>query len=250
MAQIGIEYIEHFAAARAAGVIMDGGQDVSNGSDVAEGLRSALESKGHTTRFHWIETDVFEIDMRDQSLGGVDQDVADGVDLFFICTHGGYNNGEAILLYDRKVDEWIGHSSKWRFGDACGLEWLLIYGCHTINSENIAEHLHLFNGLHLFCGAYDVMHDCWTIDDAGEDTGNNLTSGDDVADAWCDGVSDWWVDNHPMVISVETAATYNGGNVDWANTMIGSDHLWGHGTTHADIKPGDIYWMGSIWSEG
>jgi len=90
MAQIGIEYIEHFAAARAAGVIMNGGQDVSNGSDVAEGLRSALESRGHTIKLHWIETDVFEVDMRDQSLGGFDQQAADAVDLFFICTHGGY----------------------------------------------------------------------------------------------------------------------------------------------------------------
>jgi hypothetical protein len=249
MANIGIEYIENFAAARAAGVVASGGQDLTYVSDVAEGLREALECKGHTTTVSWIETDVFEVDLRAQSLGGIDQDVADKVDLFLISTHGDYD-GAVSLLYNSKVDKFLGTSAEWRLGDTCALEWLLIFGCHSIDRDRPLDHLHIFQGLHLFCGAYGDMFDSFTIDEAGEDVGDNLTSCDSVKDAWCDGVSDWFVDKHPAVVSVETEATYNGGNIDWANTVIESDHLWGHGTTRADVKPDKQYWMAVVWEEG
>jgi hypothetical protein len=194
MAKIGIEYIENFAAVRAAGQVESGGQDLTYVSDVAEGLREALECKGHTTTVSWIETDVFEVDLRARSLGGIDQDVSDKVDLFFISTHGNYD-GTASLLYNCEVDEWLGTSAEWRLGDTCNLEWLLIFGCLSINRDRPLDHRHIFQGLHLFCGAYSDMFDSFTIDEAGEDVGDNLTSGDSVKDAWCDGVSDWRVDN-------------------------------------------------------
>ena len=249
MAKIGIEYIENFAAVRAAGVISGGGEDLTYVSDVAEGLREALECKGHTTTVSSIGTGVFEKHLRAQSLGGIDQEVADNVDLFFIATHGKYD-GAAKLLYNSNVDKWIGTSAEWRLGDTCNLEWLLIFGCHSIDHNRLLEHRHIFQGLHLFCGAYGDMFDSFTIDEAGEDVGDNLTCGDSVKDAWCDGVSDWFVDNHPAVVSVETEATYNGGNIDWANTVLDSDHLWGHGTVRADVKPDKQYCMAVAWEEG
>ena len=145
------------------------------------------------------------------------------------------------------MDRYLGRAAAWRH---LNLEWLLIYGRHSIDLDRLLEHRHIFQGLHLFCGAYGDMFDSFTSDEAGEDVGDNLTSGDSVKDAWCDGVSDWWVDNHPAVVSVETEATYNGGNIDWANTVLGSDHLWGHGTTRADVKPDKQYWMAAAWEEG
>jgi hypothetical protein len=84
----------------------------------------------------------------------------------------------------------------------------------------------------------------------GEDVGDNLTDGDTVKDAWIDGVSDWWVDNHPIVVSAERLSTWNGGNYDWPNTTLDRDHLWGHGTTVSDILPADKYWLSWSWAEG
>ena len=94
------------------------------------------------------------------------------------------------------------------------------------------------------------MWDGITTDEVGEDVGNNLADdGDLVSSSWIDGVSDWWVDNHPIVIAAERKETYNGGNFDWPNTTMYNDHFWGHGT-NSDIFPGDMYWLSWRWAEG
>jgi hypothetical protein len=131
------------------------------------------------------------------------------------------------------------------------MEWLLIYGCDSIDSNHVQDHLHIFRGLHLICGAYGPMYDSPTIDEAGDDTANNLISGELVSDSWGDGVSDWWVSNHPMVLSVETRISYNNGDPDWEATVIGCDHLWGKGYTFQDIQPAEQYWMATYsWDGG
>lgn len=67
---------------------------------------------------------------------------------------------------------------------------------------------------------------------------NNLTDGDTVAESWIDSVSDWWVDNHPVVVGPGTAAAWNGGNIRWDLSPHNIDHLWGHGSVSADLSPG------------
>jgi hypothetical protein len=249
MASIGVEYIDYFADARAnAGI--SGAEDLSAPYYIGAWFGPTLQGGGHELRVEHAEKGVLERHMRDVSKGGIDRQVADGVDMFLICTHGDYTNGECLLLYDTNADAWIGHSKDWQFGDTCNLEWLLIYGCQTIDGDNILDHHHVFHGLHLICGAFSYMYDSFTIDECGQDTANNLLSGKAVSDAWLDGVSDWWVSNHPMVISVETFETYNGGNPDWGSTVLSSDHLWGTGITRADILPQKQYWMANVWSDG
>lgn len=250
MALIGIEYIDHFADVRAAGVIGGGGEDLSSPYYIANWFGPTLANAGHTLIEH-ANHGVAERHMRDTvKFGGADAQYADRVDLFLMITHGHYTGGELLLLFDNKEDEWIGHSKKWSFGDGCNMEWLLIYGCQSINSDNIVEHLGVFQRLHLFCGAYGDMFDSFTIDEAGQDTADNLLAGNTVCDSWGDGVSDWFVSNHPMVISVELQWTYNNGNVLWEDTVIGCDHLWGSGYTNPDVKPADRYYMASQWWDG
>ncbi len=252
MALIGIEYIDHFADVRAAGVISEGGQDLSCPYYIANWFGPTLAEAGHQVRFLRCNHGVIERHMRDTAkFGGDDAQNADSVDLFLVITHGGYIDGECQLLYDTHVDDWFGHSKKWRLGDSCNMEWLMIYGCHSINRDNILEHHPIFQGLHLFCGAYSDMYDSWTVDEVGEDTANNLIAGNTVCDSWGDGVSDWWVSNHPIVISVERQWTYNNGNVLWEESVIGCDHLWGEGPTLSDVKPSEQYWMGWMsWDGG
>jgi hypothetical protein len=250
MAVIGIEYIDHFADVRAAGVLTEGGQDLSCPIYLAGGFGYDFDAAGHQLKFIRSNHDVEERHMRDSSFGGDDEQNADSVSLFFIITHGNYKNRELGLLYDNQVDGWFGYSKKWRFGDRCSLKWLMIYGCHSIDSDDVGAHLHIFQRLHLFCGAYGDMFDSWTIHDAGDETASDLLSGKTVADSWGDGISDWWVSNHPMVISVERAETYRGGDPDWGATVIGGDHFWGAGTTLDDVKPADQYWMAAYWWDG
>lgn len=180
---------------------------------------------------------------------GIDDDWADDVDLFFILTHGKNDAGNALLTYNVHHNAWLGNSARWNLGTD-NLEWLLVYGCHTVDLGNPLSFWHIFQRLHQFCGSWETMWDGHTTDEVGEDIADNLTDGDRVADAWIDGVSDWWLDNHPIVISAERSETFNGGNFDWPNTTLERDHWWGHGTTVGDILPGQLGWLSWQWAEG
>ena len=175
--------------------------------------------------FYWAETDCWEKDLRDSGYGGIDADWSDDVDLFFISTHGGFWDGRGHLAYDTNVDKWLGDQNDYRLGNDWNLEWLLVYGCHTINRDDPLHLWNIFQRLHQFCGAYDDMWDGITTDEVGEDVGDNLTDGDTVTSSWISGVSDWWVDNHPIVVAAEVSATWNGGSFDWPNTTLVRDHL-------------------------
>jgi len=248
MATIGVEYVDEFSNVRAAGVISGGGQDLSCPYYIGRWFGGTLKDAGHTWKEFHVNLGVAEHDMRDVPSGGNDR--ADSVDLWFIITHGNYANGQLSLLFDTKKEDFFGRSKDWHFGDTCNLEWLWIYGCHSINGDNILEHLGIFKGLHLICGSYGDMYDSWTIDEVGEDTANNLLCGHPVSESWLDGVSDWWVSNHPMVISVETKDTFNDGDPDYSTTVIGSDHLWGEGVVRADIPPNKQFWMQAFYDDG
>jgi hypothetical protein len=249
MASFGIEGIKHFANLRASGTVSKI-EDITYVYDICGGLDRELRSAGHRRKFYWGDTACWEIDMRDVARGGIDNDWADDVSLFFILTHGNHTRGHAVLSYDIMRDRWFGSSQDWRFGDNWNLEWLLVYGCHTIDRNNPISFWDIFQRLHEFCGAWGSMWDANTTDECGEDVGENLTDGRLVMDAWLDGVSDWWVDNHPMVLAIEEQSTYNGGNFHWLRTTLFRDQFWGHGNTTSDIFPADKYWISWIWAEG
>lgn len=246
MATFGIEGMRYFPNARAAGVEVE---DLTYVFNICNGLDEELRDAGHTRTFYWANRDCWEIDLRSSSMGGIDDQWSDDVDLFFILTHGNNQDGNAILAYDVNLNEWIGNSSNWRAGNL-NLEWLMIYGCKTVDRSNVGGLANVFQRLHELCGAYDNMWDGLTTDEVGEDVGDNLTSGDTVVSSWIDGVSDWYVDNHPIVVAAEERSTWNGGDVVWDRTTLNRDHLHGHGTTVHDIYPADKYWLSWRWAEG
>ena len=251
MATFGIEGIRHFAALRASGAIRSTtAGDLTYVFNICNGLRDSLRDAGHTLAFYWGGNDCFERDLRDTEFDGDDDDWADGVDLFFINTHGGFWDGQGHIGYNVEVDQWLGVQSHYRLGNNWNLEWLLIYGCHTVNRADPTHLWDVFQRLHEFCGAYGDMWDGYVVDEVGEDVGDNLTDGLSVSRSWIDGVSDWYVDNHPIVVAVEVEATFHDGHFDWPNTTQNRDHLMGHGTTVADISPSAKYWLSFSWSEG
>lgn len=251
MGTFGVEGIRNFANLRASGMnFKKKPEDLPYTFNICNGIYRELKNAGHTCRFYWANRDCWEIDLRRTDHGGIDDDWADNVDLFFICTHGNHDsNGKPLLAYDINRNDWIGNAIHWHLGNR-QCEWLMMYACSTIDLNNVLGVWDVFQRLHEICGAWDYMYWGWTTEECGEDVGDNLTDGDAVSSAWLDGVSDWWVDNHPIVVAAEREISWNNGNFLWALTTMNRDHLWGHGNTVSDIFPSDKYWISWRWAEG
>jgi len=249
MASFGVEGIRTFANARANGVST--ASDLTYTFNICNGIDDKLRSAGHMRAFYWSERDCWETDIRDQDQGGDDTDWVDNVDLFFINTHGTHmDDGQARLLYDTPHSQWRTFSGQWQLGENWNAEWVMAYGCDTVDLNNVAGIWNIFAGLHIYCGAYDNMYDGWTTEECGRDVGQNLIDGDVVCHSWVDGVSDWLVDNHPITVCVGDAATWNNGSVNWTQSFLNNDHLWGHGTVLNDLPPGQQACILWYWAEG
>lgn len=248
MAEFGVEAIRYFSNARAAGV-SDAG-DLTYTFNRSNGFDSQLRSAGHTRTFYWANDDVWETDIRDSDQGGDDAHWVDDVDLFWIETHGNHENGQARLLYDTPRDNWRTYSGQWQLGEDWNAEWIMAYSCETVDLNNVTGLWNIFAGMHIYCGAWDLMWDGTTTDECGEDVASNLTDGDTVSDAWIDGVSDWWVDNHPITVCVGNSATWNNGNIRWDLSYLNRDHLWGHGNVDPDLPPSQQACLLWRWAEG
>jgi hypothetical protein len=211
MANFGIEGIRYFSNARAQNV--DKAGDLTYTFNRCNGLDNKLRSAGHSRSFYWANTACWETDIRDSDQGGSDASWVDNVDLFWIETHGTNQNGQAIMLYDTPHTDWYTRSGQWQLGENWNSEWVMAYSCHTVDLNNVTGLWNIFARLHIYCGAWETMWDGITTDECGEDVGNNLIHGHTVSHSWIDGVSDWWVDNHPIAVCVGDAATWNGGNI-------------------------------------
>jgi hypothetical protein len=245
----GIEAIRYFSHARAAGVSTAG--DFRYSFNRGNGFYDKLSDAGHTASFYFVNTDVWETDIRDADQGGEDSTYVDTVDICWIDTHGNHTASGAVLLYDTAHTDWRGRSQQWQLGEAGNdLEWLMVYACDTVNRNNVNPLGTIFGGLHIYCGAYDLMWDSPTTDECGEDVGDNLVSGDTVSYSWMDGVSDWAVDNHPITVCPADAATWNNGNVLWERSILNRDHLHGHGNVEPDLPPSQWVVLLYKWSEG
>jgi hypothetical protein len=245
----GIEAIRHFANARANGPDSKAA-DLTYTFNRSNGFDRELRNAGHSRAFYWSEQDVWENDIQDTSGGGDDRNWVDDVDLFWIETHGNNDNGRPIMLYDVPRDQWLTNASTWQLGEDWNAEWVMAYSCHTIDRSNVPAVWGIFAGLHLYCGAWEDMWDGWTTEECGEDVADNLTDGDTVCEAWIDGVSDWWFDNHPIVVGPATSSVWNGGNIRWDLSPHNTDHIWGEGSTAPDLPPsqqGCLLWR---WAEG
>ena len=249
MARFGIEAIRYFSNARAAGVST--AADLTYTFNRANGLDNKLRSAGHVRDFYWANTDCWETDIRDTDQGGDDRTYADNVDLFWIETHGGHEaNGQARMLYDTAQTGWRTYSGNWQLGENWNCEWVMAFSCETVDRNNVGGLWNIFAGMHIFCGAWGKMYDGITTDECGEDVGDNLIHGDTVSHAWHDGVSDWWVDNHPITVCVGTPAAWNNGNIQWHLTHLNRDHLWGHGSVGSDLSPAQQGCILYQWTEG
>lgn len=247
----GIEGISHFGNARKNVQWVEKPEERYSGLvfEVCDDLDKGLRKYYHTKKFYYAETDCGETDIRDITFNGADNQFADDVDLFFISTHGGNDEGIIQLVYNNKVSDWVSDSNVWRLGDK-KLKWLIMHACNTINLKYLKELLPIFQKLHEICGAFGTMHTGLTTDEEGEKLANNLTKHNKpVADAWIDAVDDWGTDNHPAIVAAEKRDTidFRTGRPDWPLTTMALDHISG---SVPDIPNSDIYWLSVKWVEG
>jgi hypothetical protein len=249
VATFGVEGIRYFGNARANGV--SSAADFTYAYNITNGIVNKLQSAGHTKGFYFTGQDCWETDLRDDNQGGDDANYADNVDLFFIMTHGGHeSDGQARMLYDTPQTQWRTWSGQWSLGENFNAEWVLAYSCKTVDMPNLSGLWNIFNRLHMFCGAYGNMWDGYTTEECGRDVGENLTDGHTVSYSWIDGVSDWYVDNHPATVCVDTSQVWNDGNILWHLSFMNRDHLHGHGTTMSDLPPNQQGCILVRWAEG
>jgi hypothetical protein len=117
-------------------------------------------------------------------------------DLFYVGTHGGVNDTDAVLAL--KEQNSFAFSTQWRFGDNSNQVAIYSqYSCKTltIDANAFARWVNPFKGgLYLATGSHGIVYDGWTTDDTGYDYADDLTHGKTVKWAWFDGNSDWWAD--------------------------------------------------------
>lgn len=250
MATYGIEAIRYFDKVRTA-LNKPELIDLIYTFDRSGGFDAKLRSAGHSLTFYLTNDYCQETDIRSADLGGEDRKYVDNVDICWFETHGEHtlDKGEIELFFNTTHTYWIAYSSDWKLGDQ-RLNWLLVYGCETVDRNKVPGIWSMFNGMHIYCGAWGKMWDSPTTNECGEDVGEYLISGSTVSDAWTNGVTDWLIDNHPITVCVGDSATWNNGNIQWERSYLNRDHLYGHGNVDPSLTPAQqacIMWR---WAEG
>jgi hypothetical protein len=256
VAKFGLEVVHDYNNFRNSGMEgADGTSDCWFSREIGAGFAYELNNAGHTPEFIHYDTNCWEIDFRDPVAGGGGEDYkyVDNVSVVLFVGHGNReNDGHGYLAFNTKFNDRFSRSRTWRLGDRCACDWLMVYGCALIDKNNILPYANTFHGLHEICGGWDTMYGWYTTDECGEDVAEDLIDGCTVADSWIDGVSDWKLDNHPIVISAETSNAYDNqsGTVIWTETTMNNDHFWGYGLTVNEIKHEDVFMLSYIWAEG
>lgn len=216
--------------------------------NICNGLHYKLLKAGHSEKFYDGDKDCWAIHLNDPSLkaGGIDDNHADDVDLFFIYTHGNKYNDKPMLLYNVKKDDWLSYGIHWKLGNK-RLKWLMLQSCSVINLKNVMACIDIFDGLHGICGAYDLTY---PIEEGGRDLGEYLTDIDmTVADAWFEARSDFWSkDNHPIVVCANDKYAYTKGNlINFLSTI--NDYLTPSGFIAKEIPRSQIVGLHWVWVE-
>jgi Family of unknown function (DUF6345) len=227
--------------------------------NITNAVSATLKAAGYPRKFYYVETDAWAEDLLPSNQGGLDNVMADDVDLFFFAGHS-YDdvtdgNG-ATIVFDSNHDQYSSSSKTWDLGNR-DLEWLGLYTCdvfkHLIDPNNTStlkadriwpNYGNIFNGLHLILASYGKMFFGSSQSHIGQSFAENLMDGDSIKSAWLDATG---VDNSPGVLSAERIETWNDGHPDWPNTTMENDHYWGRGNVKPDIPRSEIGWLGFWW---
>jgi Family of unknown function (DUF6345) len=255
----GVRHYQNYRNAKKLSYGQGGWIDLDYCFNITNAVSSTLKAVGYPRNFYYVETDAWAKDLLPSNKGGLDESIADDVDLFFFAGHSydDVSDGSgAAIVFDSEKDQWASYSQTWDLGDR-DLEWLVLYTCDTFrhlvdpNNTSVAKpdriwpNLgNIFNGLHLILASYGSMFFGPSQAHIGQNFAENLIDGDSLKSAWLDATG---VDNSPGVLSAERQETWNDGRLDWPNTTMENDHYWGRGNVKPDIPRSEIGWLGFWW---
>jgi hypothetical protein len=244
-----MEAIRCFGRARKEGGFKHPPTDLPHVFTICNGFSRKLRKAGHVEKFYNGNDECSEIHLGDASLksDGIDDQWADDVDIFIICTHGNNSENKPIVLFNTKKNDWFGEGKFWKLGNK-KLRWLFLKSCIGINLKNVIGCIDIFDNLHGICGAYGLSY---MLPESGEDLGEYLTDEDyTVAEAWFEAQDDWWKDNTPIVVCPNNKFHYDRtGNLLKSLTTINRDKLRPKDFQVPDIPRADIVGLSWQWVE-
>lgn len=254
MVFVGIEGIRYFDKIRK---VYQSPDDSKYAYTITNGFYEKLLKIGHRIYFYLDGDKSCERQIRSQLFTGEkglnpgdDFNWVDNVDLFFICTHGTNYGGRPSLKYNLEKDSFRAFGEHWRLGDGTfhhGLSTLMLCACDTTELDRPLACWDIFQGLKEICCSYGGIYDYFGTDEIGRDVAQNLIDGDTIADAWLDGVSDGWVDDHPIVIGANDRRSHDDkGNFIKEFSTLNLDCLQPHGYT---VTLGKKVSTNRIWME-
>jgi len=129
---------------------------------------------------------------------------ADLVDVLWLWTHGGVDNGIPASQWSMWNPNVMVNSSDMRLGDdAKHLKLFVSYACHTLqNDEYWMDRLvPIFEGgLKIMVGSHDIINWGETMDEAGWEFAVGLQE-TTIYNAWHGALEDWWFDNDGAIIA-------------------------------------------------
>jgi len=172
------------------------------GDDITCGFYNAMVSAGHEGIFLWGDSDAWETDFRDPSLGGDSHNWIENVHFAYFYNHG-WNNGHNFEIYfSSNHSATSSNTSSWRLGSKI-LKWIAFETCDLLNNLTAEEINNVWvppwSGVHLVMGfignGFDVHPE------EGANFGNAIAWGGAIGPAWLGNCWHTDYDDNPVVIA-------------------------------------------------
>jgi hypothetical protein len=193
---VGVEWINQFPSPCTQ-------TNLSYCDDTSEGFLNGMTSRGHRRVFNWGDGNAWELDFRDQSLGGQDHQWIDNVDIAHFSSHGGTGSDNVFRgFFGTQNQACTWRSDRARYGDR-RLKWLCIDTCQGLELTRniIAVWNSTFRGLHQIFAFTDLVSDSWWTGDRGYRFARRAGNNEILAQAWLDEGYSWWLNDKPVAMA-------------------------------------------------
>lgn len=197
MASVGVEWINNFPAPCTQNTL-------SYCDDTSVGFLNGMVSRGHTASFNWGDSNAFETDFRDTSLGGDDGNWVDSVDFAHFSSHGSTSAANVFSgFFGSQQTSCTWRSNQARYGNNFNLEYLILDTCNSLEltRDIIATWHGTFQRLHMIFGFTDLVSDSWWTGGRGYNFGRRAGNNEKLTDAWLDESYSFWADDNPVVMA-------------------------------------------------